>query len=449
MRPIISLIIVLLFAGFCYSQWTSVGTVSGVSTYPSVSVANENIIVVAGGTSGNPSIWRSTNGGLNFTQLPNNGLLLEVYCVWAVNQNVIFVGDGGAAGGAGGNAKVYKTTNGGVNWTMVIETQGTAGFINGIVFSRTNPNFGIAESDPPTGTTYWIAKTFDGGNNWTVTTAPLSGAQSAQNSIIVIDSLFYGFGFNLAPTRVGVTSNAGLNWTYSPLTGTGGTSGFISGFAFSTDKLNGIASNSSTSNTISKTTNGGLNWFSQTIPSSVTNGYCTMKWVPGKPICYVIVSSTAVTQCFKSTNNGSNWTAMTFPTATGVNHFDLYYDALSGVVTAYACAGASGQVYKLTEQITGINDPNNEIPDNYALKQNYPNPFNPVTTIEYSIPILSYVTIKIYNILGEEVASPVSEEKVPGNYSVVFDASYLSSGVYYYTINTDDYRETKKMVLTR
>ena len=451
MKKFLPILLILLLTGFCYSQWVTVGTVNAVSTYPSVSVVSPTLVYVAGGASGAPSVWRSTNAGVTFTQLPNNGLTLEPYCVWGIDENTLFVGDGGAAGGAGGNAKLYKTTNAGVNWTTVLQTGGTAGFINGIVFSRTNPNFGIAESDPPTGTTYWIAKTHDGGNNWYVTTSPLSGAASAQNSIVAIDSFFYGFGLNAAPTRVGITSNAGANWLYSALVGTGGTSAFICGFAFSSDKMNGIASNSSTANSISRTTNGGVNWFAQTIPSTLTSAYCSMKWVPGTSIVYVLVSSSSGTQFFKSTDKGATWTTITFPSATTVNHFDLYYSPSTGIVTAYACKGSTttGTVYKYTETVTGIIGSNNEIPSEFALKQNYPNPFNPTTTIEYSISNTAFVTLKVYDILGKEVTSLVSEQKAAGNYNVTFDASNYTTGIYYYTLTANNFRETKKMMLTK
>lgn len=451
MKKALPIILVLLLTGFCYSQWTTVGTVNAVSTYPSVSVVSPTLVYVAGGASGAPSVWRSTNGGLNFTQLPNNGLTLEPYCVWGIDENIIFVGDGGAAGGAGGNAKLYKTTNAGLNWTTVLQTGGTAGFINGVVFSRTNPNFGVAESDPPTGTTYWLAKTHDGGNNWYVTTSPLSGAASSQNSIVVIDSFFYGFGLNAMPYRAGLTTNAGLNWTYTALTGAGGTSGFVSGMAFSSNKLYGIAAGNGTTTTIARTTNGGVSWFSQTIPSTVSAGYGTMKWVPGTSICYVLVSSASTTQFFKSTDNGGTWTAITFPTATTVNHFDLYYSPSTGIVTAYACKGSTttGTIYKYTETVTGITGSNNEIPSEFALRQNYPNPFNPTTTIEYSISNSAFITLKVYNILGKEMTTLVAEQKTAGNYNVTFDASNYTTGIYYYTLTADNFRDTKKMLLTK
>ncbi|HSW55541.1 MAG TPA: SBBP repeat-containing protein [Ignavibacteriaceae bacterium] len=88
-------------------------------------------------------------------------------------------------------------------------------------------------------------------------------------------------------------------------------------------------------------------------------------------------------------------------------------------------------------------------PDSYNLAQNYPNPFNPVTTIQYSIPLRSSVTLKVYDVLGNEIATLVNEEKDRGVYSVIFDASQLASGIYLYRIQAGSYVETKKMILLR
>ena len=71
-------------------------------------------------------------------------------------------------------------------------------------------------------------------------------------------------------------------------------------------------------------------------------------------------------------------------------------------------------------------------PTEYVLFQNYPNPFNPTTTIKYQIPELSFVTLKVYDVLGNEIATLVNEEKPVGNYEVEFNASELSSGIYFY-----------------
>ena len=106
-------------------------------------------------------------------------------------------------------------------------------------------------------------------------------------------------------------------------------------------------------------------------------------------------------------------------------------------------------VLRSTVPLVGIEDPNNA-PEDYVLKQNYPNPFNPSTTIEYSLPKSDFVTIKVYDPLGREIAVLVDEYKNGGSYSVNFDAARFASGVYYYRLTTDNgFSETKKMILTK
>lgn len=85
----------------------------------------------------------------------------------------------------------------------------------------------------------------------------------------------------------------------------------------------------------------------------------------------------------------------------------------------------------------------------FQLFQNYPNPFNPNTTIRYEIPERSFVTIKVYNVLGKEIATLVNEEKPNGNYEVNFKANGLASGIYYYRITAGDFSQTKKMILLK
>lgn len=87
--------------------------------------------------------------------------------------------------------------------------------------------------------------------------------------------------------------------------------------------------------------------------------------------------------------------------------------------------------------------------NDFYLAQNYPNPFNPTTTINFSIPEQSLVTLKIYNALGEEVKTLVNELKSVGNYEIKFDASKLSSGIYFYRLKADNYIETKKMLMLK
>jgi hypothetical protein len=113
--------------------------------------------------------------------------------------------------------------------------------------------------------------------------------------------------------------------------------------------------------------------------------------------------------------------------------------------------GTIDDTLSLINKVTGIGDDQGSLlePTSYNLAQNYPNPFNPVTSIKYSIKVAGLVSIKVYDILGNEVATLVNEEKVQGVYSVTFDASHLSSGVYFYKINSGNYSEVKKMVFIK
>ncbi len=99
--------------------------------------------------------------------------------------------------------------------------------------------------------------------------------------------------------------------------------------------------------------------------------------------------------------------------------------------------------------ITGVSESVDLQPSEFSLEQNYPNPFNPSTTINYSIPNEELVSLKIFNSLGEEVAELLNETKPTGNYSVSFNASQLSSGVYFYKISAGSFSNSKKMVLLK
>ncbi len=113
---------------------------------------------------------------------------------------------------------------------------------------------------------------------------------------------------------------------------------------------------------------------------------------------------------------------------------DIYYQADELNKEKYTKIGLSGETSKVTE---------------YALENNYPNPFNPSTKINFQLPESGLVTLKVFDMLGQEVATLVNEVKDAGRHSATFNASHLSSGTYIYEIKVNDFRKTQKMMLVK
>jgi hypothetical protein len=116
---------------------------------------------------------------------------------------------------------------------------------------------------------------------------------------------------------------------------------------------------------------------------------------------------------------------------------------------SYAGLGPTSVYYNMETLVTGIHQTNSEVPARFSLEQNYPNPFNPVTNIKFSIPKAGFVTLKIYDISGREVAQLVNRNISAGTFNYDFDASGLSTGVYFYRINADGFTDVKKMMLIK
>ena len=116
---------------------------------------------------------------------------------------------------------------------------------------------------------------------------------------------------------------------------------------------------------------------------------------------------------------------------------DLNFEIMSGGWTYWKDT--------VSQVVTGVDDIK-QAPLSYDLSQNYPNPFNPSTTIKYSVPRTAFVSLKVYDVLGREVAALVNEEKSAGNYEVKWNAENFASGIYLYKIQTGSFTQTKKMI---
>ncbi len=173
-----------------------------------------------------------------------------------------------------------------------------------------------------------------------------------------------------------------------------------------------------------------------------------IEFVPGHPSELWFVD---LVNLYFSSDTGKTWTEQKIYNGNLNGSEIVFTDSTHGWLLC-----DSGKVFYTANNggiITGVSTIENKTPSEYILKQNYPNPFNPSTTISFSIPQTSFVTIKVYDVLGREVAILVNEEKSPGNYSVNFNESNLPSGVYLYKLESASfngrYTSTKKMVLLK
>jgi|WetSurMetagenome_2_1015567.scaffolds.fasta_scaffold65922_2 plastocyanin len=112
---------------------------------------------------------------------------------------------------------------------------------------------------------------------------------------------------------------------------------------------------------------------------------------------------------------------------------------------------SSGMIGSFTATtITSVENKQSSLePNAYQLKQNYPNPFNPTTTISFDLPIQSFVSLKVYNLIGQEVAAIVNEDMAAGSYSMTWNAASMPSGIYLYRLQTKSFTETRKLVLLK
>jgi hypothetical protein len=344
-------------------------------------------------------------------------------------------------------SEIYYSSNGGSNWSLQYHVDDT-GHVVGINFCRQNKQIGYAYCHLALNT-FWngvgILKTTNGGLNWTRWNFEYYGYSAADNSMCVVDSNYAWFGADdllSGTSKIISTTNGGLNWSVSDIIA-GNDAPFT--IQFSEDKQTGLfVGQTSPNEWFYRTTNAGINW---DIVYTTSYYYSkTMVWVPGTSNIY----GNSEFNLIRSLNNGITWNVMSGGPGSHLESMDALRIDNS---TIYALAVTyDRRVYKLLDsvRVIGIENTGTTIPKEYKLYQNYPNPFNPSTTINFDIPKNSFITLKIYDILGRLVETLTENEfKSAGSYKVNWNATYFSSGIYFYRIEADNFAESKKMVLVK
>jgi photosystem II stability/assembly factor-like uncharacterized protein len=427
-------IFVAFFATFnVYSsdEWTLVGSVSQPGLTPSIGAGTTEDVWIVGGSGTNPKIFKSENGGYNWNSVSTNGIGNELNCVAGFNKFVAFIGEGVVNGGA----KLLKTTDGGATWNVVLETSPNGGYFTGIAFTKARSNlFGLAIAER-------IYRSSNSGVNWIELNPGTVGVSNAQNSLMIVDNYFYGFGLNNGAARVRLTTDNSASWSTQHLSVSGN---YTSAIAFHSNKLLGVAATSTSMPFISRTTDGGASWTNVDIGPGLT-GNCYVNWIADGPVIYIMGENGGIK---RSTDNGLNWVSMYTAGVNNLKHFDFVQ--YTNIVYGWAVA-LDGRVIKLVDTLavlTGVNS-NNNIPGSFSLEQNYPNPFNPTSLIEFSLPKESFVKLSVYDALGREIDVLVNENRKPGIYQALFDGSDFNSGVYFYQLQAGEFTQTKKMILVK
>lgn len=170
---------------------------------------------------------------------------------------------------------------------------------------------------------------------------------------------------------------------------------------------------------------------------TINGFYCndsSFQCITTLPIILSANDSAKIKIKYKPLVNGSSLAAF------NIRDFSIYNGTQQMIAKQIYLKGSTGNVSLVR---------NNIMPAKFELEQNYPNPFNPSTTIRYSIPKASFVSLKIFDILGDDVADLINKEMPAGNYSVNYNARNLSSGVYFYRIQAGSFIETRKLVLMK
>lgn len=382
---------------------------------------------------------------------------------------------------SGDSGTIIQTKNSGADW--VIQNSGTFNNIEGIFFLNERLGWALTYNVFPDSAGFQgteILKTTNGGNTWSSSMFP--DTNMFMKTVFFLDSL-RGFLGGIS-SRIFMTTNAGTSWINTD-TDSGlvfvlpvfkiefydnnigyACGGFrdIAGICWVTTngglKWKGtvlapepffdltILNNQITisaggdleyGSSIARTVNQGSNWFYDTLG---VFGLAT--GIDNRTSSEIWMAASYAGKFIYSLDTGITWTNSDTPDNTAI--FDLdFADSLIG----FAC-GVNGTILKYDRTSSSVTENSLTVPDKrFELSQNYPNPFNPKTTISYSIFENRFVSIKIYDVLGNEVAQLVNKMQKSGSYKIEFDGTNLPSGIYFYGITSDKYSEIKKMLLIK
>lgn len=354
-------------------------------------------------------IIKTTNGGNTWISkfAPGNYIL----------SNIKFFNDNtGIAVSTFGN--IFRTTNQGENWNAI--TPPVTEYFNKVNIVSSTVGY-------ITGHNFTVLKTVNSGSSWQVQ------SHGILNSLT--DSYFINAttGFVTSTSNPGMgllkSTNEGVNWSYQntqkqfeSVYFVNQTTGFASG-------VYGV---------VYKTSNGGNSWSLKDSIGNNTDLYSIH--FANENTGYIVGGKYDNALILKTTNGGESWQDtinLSMPSITGVHCARYVY-----------LAGSNGAIYRSANPI-GIVNISSEVPSSIQLEQNFPNPFNPVTNIKFTVPQNSNVKLFVCDLRGKIVSVLVNEHLQVGMYQTDFKGDHLASGIYFYTLEISNTKQTKKMLLLK
>ena len=473
---------------------------------------SSQVLYVGTAPGANDGVYKSTDGGGSWTRVvngiaePAGTLGVQALLVHPTNPNIAYCTIFNAAANATNG--IYKTTDGGANWFPIINGIGAIKNFLALAMSPADPNTIYAGSsfDPTTSTgPSAIYKSTDAGANWVLSSTGLPTATtdinpirtiqvSSANPNVVIATLF----MNTVNGGFYLSTNAGANWTKKQ---TGlpvdiGQNMRSSAIRPLFDNQFFVGMDGADSLGVWATTNGGNNWFSfnngTMLNTYVIRGLVfspagnhtlyagrasttanlggiydyTFSFVPVELVSFTAeviggqvdlswITSTEINnygfEVERRNAESNEWMNIGFVNGNGSSSEMHYYSFSDN------SASVGKYFYRLKQlDFSGSFEYSNEVEvtilevlNDFTLNQNYPNPFNPSTRISFIIPQSGYTTLKVFDVLGNEVATIIESDLSQGSYELLFDASGLSSGIYFYSLTSGEFSKTMKMILSK
>ncbi len=421
----------------CFSQWAAVnlGTTNKLSDL-CIPENNPNTIFIIGEvpSTGIPYLYKSTNSGVNFTAITSfpSGFYAP--------RDIYF--NGNDTGLVCGYPGLIATTTGGTNWSYMYNSAGTdtvlfskmcigvynsMWLVGNVVYNTTFGQPAVIRCANLTGLGAQF-KRLVLPSSWSTYRLSSVWAQDSNNCLVSV--------VTSNPGIIMKTTNGGVNWTNISINME--TWNLIgsdeNNNVFAIGQLNGAS-------TIYSSSNFGTTW-NPVYSNSGTGALYGIGEEFIRDTMYAVGQNGTVV---RSINSGYSWALQSSITG---NQLNAVYNKHHNTKFAFA-VGDNGIMIKTTNGGIWVQNISTEVPAAFALEQNYPNPFNPETKIKFDVAKQSDVKIIVYDITGREVQTLVNENMKPGVYEVTFEGSGFTSGVYFYKLQTENFTETKRMILVK